>query len=193
MPDAIDALTGSAAGYALVIGFVALDAVLPIAPSETLLAAGGVLVADGDLSFPLLVLAGALGAIAGHSFLFVVGRRLGPAAEARFVRGPRARRGFERTSDLLAQRTWLLIVADFLPAGRTVAMFAAGATGLPAPRFFAFVLPGALLWSSFYALLGFTGGSVFESRWPALAASVGAALVVAGGSEAVIRLRGRHE
>jgi membrane protein DedA with SNARE-associated domain len=35
---------------------VALDAVFPIAPSETLIVPGGVLAADGDLSAPALVL-----------------------------------------------------------------------------------------------------------------------------------------
>lgn len=190
MPDAVDALTGSVAGYLLVAGFVTLDAVLPIAPSETLLAAGGVLVADGELSFLALALAGAAGAIAGHTFLYFLGRRLGPRARARFLRGARAERGFEQARTMLARRTWLLIVSDFIPAGRTVTMLAAGATGLAPRRFFAFAVPGAALWALFYATLGVVGGSAFESRWPALAASIAAALLVAGTSEAVRRLRG---
>jgi len=43
-------VTDSALTYLAVVGLVVLDAVLPIAPSETLVVTGGVLAADGDLS-----------------------------------------------------------------------------------------------------------------------------------------------
>jgi membrane protein DedA with SNARE-associated domain len=55
-----DLVTDSPATYLVVAGLVALDAVLPIAPSETLIVSGGVLAADGDLSAPALVLAQSL-------------------------------------------------------------------------------------------------------------------------------------
>jgi membrane protein DedA with SNARE-associated domain len=92
---------------------------------------------------------------------------------------------------MLRDRTWLLIVSDFLPGGRTAAMFAAGALDLPAARFYAFVVPGALLWATFYSLLGFAGGSAFESDSAALVVSIGAALAIALAAEAIHRLRGR--
>jgi membrane protein DedA with SNARE-associated domain len=51
-----DLVTDSPVTYLVVAGLVALDAVFPIAPSETLIVPGGVLAADGDLSAPALVL-----------------------------------------------------------------------------------------------------------------------------------------
>ncbi|HEX2435719.1 MAG TPA: hypothetical protein VHI76_03615 [Solirubrobacterales bacterium] len=56
------------------VALVALDAVLPIAPSETLVVAGGVLAADGALSLPLLSAAAATGALTGHTVLYLLGR-----------------------------------------------------------------------------------------------------------------------
>jgi membrane-associated protein len=182
-------LTGGPETYLLVLGLITLDAVFPTAPSETLLVAGGVLVAGGDLSAPLLVLAAATGALLGHSLLFALGRWAGPAIRRRLFAGPTAERRLERAADLLARRTWLLIVADFVPWGRTALMFSAGALELGPRRFYAFVIPGALLWASFYVALGVAGGAAFEDDWQALAASIAAALAIAGAAELVHRLR----
>jgi membrane protein DedA with SNARE-associated domain len=64
-----DLVTDSPLTYLVVVALVALDAVLPIAPSETLVVAGGVLAADGALSLPLLSAAAATGALTGHTVL----------------------------------------------------------------------------------------------------------------------------
>ena len=186
-----DLVTDSAATYFVVAGLVALDAVLPVVPSETVVVTGGVLAADGDLSLPVLVAAAAAGALAGHSILFVLGRSAAAPLRRRMLRTQRARHRVDRAAALLRRRAWLLIVSDFLPGGRTAAMFGAGALDLSVRRFYAFVVPGALLWATFYALLGYAGGSAFESDWQALAVSVGAALVLAALAEVLHRLRRR--
>ena len=92
---------------------------------------------------------------------------------------------------LVHERTWLLIVSDFVPGGRTAAMFAAGALGLPALRFYGFIVPGALLWAVFYTLLGIAGGSLFEEGWGAFAVSIGVALAIGVAAEAIYRFRRR--
>jgi len=68
-------------------------------------------------------------------------------------------------------------------------MFAAGALDLPTDRFYAFVVPGALLWATFYAVLGYAGGSAFESDWVSLAVSLGAAVALGATAESVHRAR----
>lgn len=92
---------------------------------------------------------------------------------------------------LVHERTWLLIVSDFVPGGRTAAMFAAGALGLPATRFYSFVVPGALLWAVLYTLLGIAGGTLFEEGWGAFALSIGVALAIGAVAEAIYRFRRR--
>jgi membrane-associated protein len=187
-----DLVTDSPLTYLVVVALVALDAVLPIAPSETLVVAGSVLAADGALSLPLLSAAAATGALTGHTVLYLLGRWAAPSIRARLFGSASALGRLDRAAAMLRTRTWLLIVSDFLPVGRTAAMFAAGALDLPATRFYSFVVPGAIVWASFYALLGYAAGSTFESEWPAFAVSLGAALLLSAIAEVVHRVRRRR-
>ena len=66
MPELIEFINDGPTVYLVVFGLVMLDAIFPLAPSETLLVSGGVLVASGDIAIVPLVLAGAAGALAGH-------------------------------------------------------------------------------------------------------------------------------
>ena len=61
--------------YVSVFLLVAGDAVIPIFPGETTLNAASTLAAQGTLSLPLVIIAGALGAIVGDSTLFWIARR----------------------------------------------------------------------------------------------------------------------
>lgn len=125
------------------LALVALDAVFPVAPSETVLVTGGILIERGDLIAPLFVLAGACGAVLGDSILFGLGSRAGPGLQAKMFSSERARERLGVAGRLVHERTWLMIASDFLRGGRTAAMFAAGALGLPARRFYGFIVPGA--------------------------------------------------
>lgn len=191
MFDGLSDLSASPASYLAVFALVALDAVFPVAPSETALVSGGILIERGELMAPVFVLAAAGGAVLGDSILFGLGGRAGPGLRAKLFSSERAEERLRVVERLLHERTWLLIVSDFVPGGRTAAMFAAGALGLPAPRFYVFVVPGALLWAVFYTLLGIAGGSLFEDGWGAFALSIGVALAIGGVAEVVYRFRRR--
>jgi membrane-associated protein len=191
MFDDLADLTDSPASYLAVLALVALDAVFPLAPSETVLVTGGVLIERGDLIAPLFVLAAACGAVLGDSILFGLGSRTGPGLRAKLFSSERARERLRVAERVIHERTWLLIVSDFVPGGRTAAMFAAGALGLPPARFYGFIVPGALLWAILYTLLGIAGGSLFEEGWGALAASIGVAVAIGVAAEAIYRFRRR--
>jgi membrane-associated protein len=81
----------SPASYLAVLALVALDAVFPVAPSETVLVTGGTLIERGDLIAPLFALAAACGAVLGDSILFGVGSRAGPGLRAKLFSSERAR------------------------------------------------------------------------------------------------------
>ena len=148
MFDDLSDLSDSPASYLAVLALVALDAVFPVAPSETVLVTGGILIERGDLNAPVFVLAAACGAVLGDSILFRLGSRAGPGLRAKLFSSERARERLRVVERLVPERTWLLIVSDFVPGGRTAAMFAAGALGLPTLRFYGFIVPGALLWAA---------------------------------------------
>jgi membrane-associated protein len=189
--DDLSDLSNSPASYLAVLALVALDAVFPLAPSETVLVTGGVLIARGDLIAPLFVLAGACGAVLGDSILFALGTRTGPRLQAKLFSSEKARERLRVAERLVHERTWLLIASDFLPGGRTAATLAAGALGLPARRFYRFIVPRALLWAVVYTLLGIAGGSLFEKGWGAFAVSIGVAVAIGVVAEAIYRVRRR--
>lgn len=187
MPELIEFINDGPTVYLVVFGLVMLDAIFPLAPSETLLVSGGVLVASGDIAIVPLVLAGAAGALAGHVLLYTIGGYAGPGIARRVVRGPDRDVRIAAATRHLERRTWIIIVADFVPWGRTILMFTAGALGLAWRRFLGYASVGAAIWASFYVALGWAGGSVFESTWYGLAASLAMAFVIV----AVLEITGR--
>ena len=162
--------------YALVLVVAALDAVIPLVPSESTAIAAGVLAGTGDLSLALVIAAAAAGAFAGDNVSYLEGRtvgtRLGRRLEGKRLGAARAwaERALERRGG------YLIVVARFVPGGRTAVTLTAGLTRMPAPRFAAFAAVAALVWAAFASLLGYAGGRVFsEEPLAALAVAFAAA------------------
>jgi membrane-associated protein len=191
----VDALSGSSWSYALVLAIVAGDAVLPVFPGETAVIAGAILANAGRLDIPLVVLASIAGAMIGDSVSYGLGRTLGGRAVDRLARGEKARGRVEWSRRQLEERgAWLIVIARFIPGGRTATTLAAGTLHMPWPRFIAADAVGATIWSCYAAALGWFGGATFrESPWkPFLVALVLAALFGAVG-EVVRRRLDRRE
>lgn len=195
MNGLIDAVSGSPWTYLLVLAVVAGDAVLPILPGETIVVTGGVLAADGRLNVLLIWLFGALGAFAGDSLTYWLGRRFGSRAVDRLVRGERGKRTLDRATRTLERRGMVLIAAArFVPGGRTATALTAGSTGYPWPRFAAAAATGAVLWSGYNTGLGRIGGETFKDQpWKGLLLAFGlaaaTALVLEGGRWLLARRR----
>jgi membrane-associated protein len=172
--------------YAVVLAVAALDALFPLVPSESTAIAAGVLAGTGDLSIALVIAAAAAGAFAGDSGTYALGRALGPRALRRL---PQRRTAWaERT--LAAHTAALVILARFVPGGRTVTMATAGAVRIPWLRFERLAALAAVLWASYAALLGFAGGRAFEERpWLGALLAFGLAAALGLVVEAVRRVR----
>src|SRR5215217_1558914 len=86
----------------------------------------------------------------------------------------------------------IIVVARFVPGGRTATTFTAGTVRLAWPRFAAADAVGATLWAAYAAGLGYLGGETFERRpLYAFLFGLGVALLVALAVEAARRLRRR--
>jgi membrane-associated protein len=159
MPDGLlELASASPWAYALVLAAAALDAVFPLVPSETTVISAGVLAGLGDLSIALVIAAGAAGALAGDNGGYAMGRAFAPRLERR-VSG--TRRAW--AEDKLTRRGGsILLVARFVPGGRTATTLTAGAVGMRWRRFLGFGAVAAVLWASFAALVGYVGGQSFQ-------------------------------
>jgi membrane-associated protein len=171
-------VTTSPLTYLLIAAAVAVDAVFPLIPGETLLISGSILASNGDLSLPLLILGGIVGAALGDNACYLLGSRLGPRIEPRLFRGERSRRLLKWAERQLAERGLLvLLVARFVPGGRTATTFSAGMLSYEWRRFVVIDGIAVTIWALYATGLGYFGGSAFEeSFWRPLVVSV----VVAG-------------
>ncbi len=170
--------------YGVIFAIAALDAVLPLLPSETMLIAAGVVAAVGELSLALVIATGAAGAFVGDSGAYVLGRTVDSKVRRVILAGRRGAGRLVRVERAFATRPGLLIVgARFIPGGRTAVMLTAGATSMPYARFAKFAITAGAIWSAYGALLGYAGGRGFEDE-PLKALLLG--LGVAAFSSAII-------
>ena len=179
--------------YLAVLGACALDAVLPIVPSEAVVIAASVLAAKGELSIWLIALAAAAGGFLGDSGSYVLGRTAGAAAAGRLFRSSKARGRLSWADEALDRHgATIIVVARFIPGGRTATTFTAGVVRLPWPRFAAADGVGATLWAAYAAGLGYLSGETFERR-PLYAFLFGLGLALLGALvvEAARRLHAR--
>jgi membrane-associated protein len=179
--------------YLAVLGACALDAVFPIVPSEAVVIAASVLAAKGELSIWLVALAAAAGGFLGDTGSYVLGRTAGAAAARRLFRSPKAKHRLSWAGEALERHgATIIVVARFVPGGRTATTFTAGMVRLSWPRFAAADAVGATLWAAYAAGLGYLGGETFERRpLSAFLFGLGVALLVALAVEAARRLHAR--
>lgn len=181
--------------YLIAFAVPALDAIVPVLPSETAVIALGVATAGStDPRIALLILVAAAGAFAGDNLSYLIGRRFGPLAERRLFatsRGRAARQWAEHSLERYGVP--LIIVCRFIPGGRTAVTVACGLTGYSRRKFVAGTGVAAVIWVLYAFWLGRLGGQAFEdSPWAGFALATGVALVITGLVEAGRRLSRRR-
>ena len=191
----VDAVSGSDWSYLIVFTIAMLDAFFPIVPSEATAIAAGVVAGSGGLAVELCILAAALGAIAGDNISFAIGHFLGARVERRFFAGEKAQKRLRWAQRTLEQRGGMLIVvARFIPGGRTAVTFTAGfVETYPWRRFLAFDAIAGAIWGTYCVLLGYAGGKSFEEEpWKGLLLAFAVAVAVTGVVELVRHIRRRR-
>jgi len=182
-------LVADASGWAYAILFVLalLDAILPIVPSETSVITAGVVAAQGGLSLPLVILFAAAGAFAGDNIAYWIGHRYGARVTDRFFSSEKAQGRVEWAHTQVQRRGGeLIVIARFIPAGRTVVTLSAGTLAYPYRKFILFDAIAAAIWASYAGLLGYFGGQAFEHQpWKGLLLAFAIAFAVTGTVELV--------
>ncbi len=182
----------SPASYLVALVFPALDALLPVVPSETAIVALGVVSAGrADPRIAVLIGLAACGAFIGDNVNYLLGRWFGPAVTRRFLsgeRGMRQRAWAERSLNTYGAR--LIIACRFIPGGRTAVTLTCGLVGYRQRSFVIATAVAAVIWASYAFLAGRLGGRAFEDKpWAGLLLALGLVLVVSVIVEVLRRTR----
>ena len=186
----LNSVSGSPWTYLLIVGVCAGDAVLPLFPSETVVITAAVLAAQGRLNIALVATAAAIGAILGDNCAYWLGRSGLSRFTDRLLGSDKNQRRLRWARTQIKQNgAWIIIVARFIPGGRTATTYIAGTLEMPWKRKF---LPAdafaAVVWALFGSALGYFGGSAFEKNlWVPILIATGASLLIAGAGELVRR------
>jgi membrane protein DedA with SNARE-associated domain len=166
--------------------FALLDSIIPIIPSETAVIAAGVAASAGDINLLLVIAVAAAGAVVGDNIGYEIGKRARPWVERRFS-GKKATERLTWARNLLARRgVGLIIVARFIPGGRTVVTVTCGMTGMRRSKFVVATIIAGIIWASYASLLGYFGGKAFEDNHTgAFLLAFGVALSISGLTELV--------
>ena len=184
----------SPVSYLIAVLVPALDALIPVLPSETAVIALGVATAGStDPRIAVLVALAALGAFLGDNAAYLLGRRFGPAVSRWIFAGERGERRRAWAQRSLAQYgTRIIVACRFIPGGRTAVTLTCGLIGYPRRSFVLGTAIAGVLWASYAFFIGRIGGQAFEGRpWAGLLVGLGLTVAVSGVIEAARRLRGR--
>ena len=190
-----DWVSGEWWAYPIIFIVAVVDAFFPVVPSETVVIVGGNLASSNDLSLLLVILAGATGAILGDNISYGIGSWVGEHTVKRWFKSPKAHQRLEWAERMLDERgAYIIIIARFIPGGRTAVTFSAGYIPTFAwRRFIVYDVVAGLIWATYAAMLGYFGGKTFEERpWIGLLIALVIALLAGLVVEAVRHLRQRR-
>jgi len=161
-----DWVSGSSWSYFVIFIVAVIDAFFPLVPSETVLVIGGSFAASGDLNLLFVILAGSAGAVLGDNISYGIGKLVGERTVKRWFRSEKAHKRLEWAERTLDERgAYIIIIARFIPGGRTAVTFSAGyIPTFPWRRFIVYDIVAGVIWATYAALLGYFGGKTFENH-----------------------------
>ena len=186
-------VSGSPWTYLFLFAIAAIDAFIPLVPSETSVILAGVLASTGDLVLVLVIVFAAAGAIVGDNISYWLGRKLGLRIVDRFFKGERRKQVDWAHRQVEERGGYLIIIGRFIPGGRTAVTFSCGMLEMRWRRFISFDVVAGLVWATYATLLGYVGGRTFEENpLKGFLLAFVVALGIAGAIEAFRWLRRRR-
>jgi membrane protein DedA with SNARE-associated domain/rhodanese-related sulfurtransferase len=156
-------------GYLLLFAWVLVEQLgLPL-PSTPVLLAAGALSAEGQISFPLALLAGVVASLVADSAWFLIGRKYGHHVLRLLCKlSMEPTICVRRTQDSFGRRREVtLMIAKFVPGLATLAPPVAGENGMGFGQFLFFDGIGAALWVGALLALGRFFGDLLK-RYPSM-------------------------
>ncbi|GHH67325.1 membrane protein [Streptosporangium violaceochromogenes] len=158
--DAVQQAMTSPWIYPALFALAMLDGFFPVVPAETSVITAGVFAAaTGAPDIAPVIAVAALGAFAGDHISYALGR----TANDRLRGGRRTGKAVAWAERALAERGGLvLVVARYIPGGRTACTLTMGAVAYPRRSFALFDAVAATSWAVYSGLIGYVGGAAFE-------------------------------
>lgn len=151
--------------YLALFGFAAIDGFFPAIPSETLVVTAGVFAATGEPNLYGVIAMAAVGAFLGDHVSYALGRGAGGRLLDRFKPGTKRHSMTLWARNALEERGGLvLVVARYVPGGRTAVTLTMGAVRYPLRSFSFFAGLAAVSWGLYCSLVGYIGGKAFEDN-----------------------------
>ena len=188
----VDLVSASPWTYAVILAIAAIDALIPLVPSEATVIAAGVLAGAGELELGLVIAAGAAGAFTGDTAAYWLGRRQDHRIDPLVFSGAKGGRRKAWAERVIARHGGPLIFgARFVPGGRTATTVTAGVVKMRWAVFAAYAAAAGVAWATYCSLVGYIGGRAFQENllW-GLLIGFGFAAVSFLAIEAVRRIRG---
>ncbi|WP_433347236.1 DedA family protein [Micromonospora sp. CA-111912] len=180
--------------YLALLGLLAVDAFVPVIPTQAIMITGGALTVYGGLSLPLTIGVGALGVFVGDLACYLLGRGAPDRRQGRQGEPSRVRRMAGRmTQGLRRPGPLVILLCRFVPGGRMAACFAAGRSRYPYRLFLTYEAMAAAGWATYGTLVGHLGGTALtESAWQLLVIAAAAAAGFAAAGWAMSALSARR-
>ena len=178
----VDWISGSNWSYVAIFAVAALDAFFPLVPSESMVVVAGSLAGTGKLNVFLVILVAWAGASLGDNISYFIGKWAGERTVRRLFSHQKAQSAFDWAEQQLEERgSYVILIARFIPFGRTAVTFTAGYThAMTWQRFFRYDLAATGLWATYATMLGYIGGKQFEEQpWKGIVVGLGIAFTVA--------------
>lgn len=154
----VEFMTGiiSAGGYAGVFILMALESMIAPVPSEAVMPFAGFLVAQGKLSTPLVIIAAALGSIAGSLASYYIGFYGGRKAVTKYGKYLLLEEKHLNWTEnwFRAQGEKTIFISRFVPVVRHLISIPAGIGRMDKKKFLAYTLVGATIWNTFLLYVG---------------------------------------
>ncbi|MGW7681795.1 DedA family protein [Kribbella sp. NPDC054772] len=167
--------------YLALWGFAALDGFFPAIPSETLVVTAGVFAAStGEPNLYAVIVVATIGAFMGDHVSYLLGRGAGGRLLDRMKPGTKRHAAVLWARQALEERGGLvLVVARYVPGGRTAVTLTMGSVRYPLRQFTPYAALAAVSWGVYCTLVGYIGGKAFEDNpLKGVALGIGLALAV---------------
>ena len=150
----------SSLGYAGIFFLMMLESMVVPVPSEFVMPFAGFLIAQGDFTFPLVIVFSSLGSITGSLLSYYIGKRWGyklVVSYGKYV--------LVDIEDLKKTEAWFtkrgeltIFISRLIPVVRHIISLVAGIGKMSVKKFLLYTIIGATIWNSILAYLGYVLG-----------------------------------